>query len=51
MDSDSGFFGVRDIRIGEITAHQIYARNMMLAAFAASLSILGLGAWFVSLFG
>ena len=49
LDQELDHFDVRAITRHELARHAHYARNMMFAASAASLSILGAGAFFLSL--
>ena len=49
IDSEFEHFDVRAITPHELRRHAYYARNMLFAASAASLAILGAGAFFLSL--
>lgn len=49
LDQELDHFDVRAITRHELARHVHYARHMLLAAGAASLTILGAGAFFLSL--
>ncbi|MBL8592301.1 MAG: hypothetical protein JNK01_06420 [Devosia sp.] len=49
LDQEIDHFDVRAMTRHELARHAHYARNMLFAASAASLSILGAGAFFLSL--
>ena len=49
IDPDFGYFGVRAIRVRELSRQASYTKNMLFGAAAASLAIVGAGAFFISL--
>lgn len=49
LDQELDHFDVRAMTQHELARHAHFARNMLFAASAASLSILGAGAFFLSL--
>jgi hypothetical protein len=49
IDMDVARFDVRAVSRSEERQHLSYARNMLIATAAASLSIVGAGAFFISL--
>lgn len=49
LDQEFDHFDVRAITRHELARHAHYARNMLFAASIASLTILGAGAFFLSL--
>jgi hypothetical protein len=49
IDMDVARFDVRALSRSEERQHLNYARNMLLATAAASMAIVGLGAFFLSL--
>ena len=49
LDQEFEHFDVRAMTRYEVARHTDYARNMLFAASAASLTILGAGAFFLSL--
>jgi len=49
IDQEFEHFDVRAMTSRELARHADYARNMLFAASAASMSILGAGAFFLSL--
>lgn len=50
IDNEFEHFGVRAITSREVHLHAHFAKNMLIAAAAASLAILGAGAFLLSLF-
>lgn len=49
LDQEFEHFDVRAMTRNEVTRHNGYVRDMLFAASAASLAILGAGAFFLSL--
>ena len=49
LDQEFEHFDVRAMTRHEVSRHHDYARNMLFAATAATLTILGAGAFFLSL--
>ncbi len=49
MEPDLPFFGIRNITAGEVSRRVHHTRTMLFASAVASLAIVGLGAFFVSL--
>ena len=49
IDPDLGHFDVRSITRRELERHAMFTKNMLFAAAAASLAIVGAGAFFVAL--
>lgn len=49
IDNEFEYFGVRAITSRELHGHVHFAKNMLIAAAAASMTILGAGAFLLSL--
>ncbi len=49
IDPDLGHFGIRAISVRELSRQAAYTKSMLFGAAAASLAIVGAGAFFVSL--
>ena len=49
IDSELGYFGVRAMTRGDWARRIEYTKNMLFASVAASLAIVGAGAFFLSL--